>query len=118
MATVLWHSRLTAHAEQDFLEIIRWTQEKFGPSQAEAYRETILTAIQELQEGPDLLGVKRRDEIMSGLMTLHVARHGRRGRHFVMFRVDPANGNTIEILRLLHDSMDFARHLPDPETSE
>jgi len=46
------------------------------------------------------------------MYTLHVARHGRRGRHFVVFRVGrESDHGVIEVLRLLHDSMDLQRHL-------
>ena len=43
-------------------------------------------------------------------MSLHVARMGRKGSHFVVFRV--ATENTIDVLRVLHESMDLTRHLP------
>ena len=45
-------------------------------------------------------------------MTLHVARGGRKGRHFVLYRVN-TQGPTqvIDVLRLLHDSMDLSRHI-------
>jgi toxin ParE1/3/4 len=36
---------------------------------------------------------------------------GRKGRHFVVFRI--ADAQTIDVIRLLHDSMDVAKHLPD-----
>ena len=51
-------------------------------------------------------------------LTLHVARKGRKGRHFVVFRVarDPDH-DVIEVLRLLHDSMDLQRHLPAVDES-
>ena len=47
---------------------------------------------------------------MAGLCTLHVARRGRRGSYFLMYRTAP-NG-TIEIVRILHDRMDLGRDLP------
>jgi toxin ParE1/3/4 len=50
-----------------------------------------------------------RDEIQPGLRSIHVARHGRRGRHLVLYRI--AEGETIDILRMLHDSMDIGRHV-------
>jgi toxin ParE1/3/4 len=52
-----------------------------------------------------------RDEIGAGIRTLHVARQGRKGRHFVAFSV--TEGHIINVLRLLHDSMDLAKHLPE-----
>lgn len=57
-------------------------------------------------------GLWARDGILKGLCSLHVARQGRKGRHFIMFRLAPrASGNLIEVLRILHDSMDLPRHL-------
>ena len=45
-------------------------------------------------------------------MTLHVARVGRRGRHLVLYRIAGASEpSTIDVFRLLHDSMDPVRHV-------
>lgn len=113
--STLWTIRLTSRAEQDFIEIVQWTADNFGPQQAAVYTETLSLAISELAEGPEVFGAKRRNEISNGILTLHVARQGRKGRHFVIFRIGDAT--TIDVLRLLHDSMDPVRHLPtmDPE---
>jgi toxin ParE1/3/4 len=46
---------------------------------------------------------------------MHVAWQGKKGRHFVMFRVAPER--VIEVLRLLHDSMDLSRHWPNDVTA-
>ncbi len=108
-----WRVRLTASAEADLLDIAAWTAEHFGPRQAAFYMETLTQAVEALHEGPDILGARARDEIAPGIRTLHVARQGRRGRHFVLFRVAP--GRVIEVLRLLHDSMDLSRHWPNDD---
>ena len=105
-----WRVRLGAAAELDFANIIKWTTENFGQRQSRVYRDALVQAISELADGPDIAGSKARSEIISGLRTLHIARHGRRGSHFLMYRVTP--GMTIEIVRILHDRMDFQRHLP------
>jgi toxin ParE1/3/4 len=76
------------------------------------YRDTLVEAIGELAEGPDVAGSKARDEIMPGLRTLQVARRGRRGSHFLIYRAAPKS--TIEIIRILHDRMDLKRHAPLP----
>jgi len=48
-------------------------------------------------------------------LTLHVACKGRKGRDFVAFR---AGGlSTLDVLRLLHDSMDRVHHIPDQDES-
>ncbi|MFN3752360.1 MAG: type II toxin-antitoxin system RelE/ParE family toxin [Thiobacillus sp.] len=110
-----WRVRLAAQAEKDLLDIAAWTAERFGSRQAAHYAETVTQAIEALHDGPDILGAKARDDIAPGIRTLHVARQGRKGRHFVMFRV--AQGRVIEVLRLLHDSMDLPRHWPHDDAA-
>jgi toxin ParE1/3/4 len=107
-----WRVRLGAVAELDFANILKWTSENFGTRQARIYRDTLLQAIAELWRGPNVAGSQARDEIMPGLRTLHVARHGRRGRHVLLYRV--VDEGVIEIGRILHEQMDMPRHLPFP----
>lgn len=104
-----WTLHLARQAEQDIASILAWTDEHFGPQQAEIYAETFTLALEALIEGPDIVGVRRRNDILPGIYLLHVARYGRRGRHFIVFR--PSAGRYIEVLRVPHDSMDPARHL-------
>ena len=110
MAGPAWRVRLGAAAELDFANILKWTTENFGARQSRVYRDTLVQAIGELGDGPDVAGSKARDEIAPGLRTLHVARHGRRGSHLLMYRATP--GRIIEIVRILHDRMDLQRHVP------
>ena len=105
----VWQVRLASQAELDLLDIGTWTAENFGARQAEYYVETVTLAIEALHDGPETLGAKKRDDIGPGICTLHVARNGRKGRHFVVFK--EVTGQIIDVLRLLHDSMDLARHL-------
>lgn len=105
-----WTVRLAAQAELDFVEILAWTVENFGEIQAEIYAETLTSAIEALHDGPLLAGAQARNDIESGIRTLHVARQGRRGRHFLVFR--QIEDRCIDVLRLLHDGMDLARHIP------
>ena len=110
---VVWKVRLAAKAELDFSEIITWTIENFGERQADIYAATLTLAIEALHDGPQQLGAKARDDIGLGIRTLHVARRGRSGRHFVVFR--EATYQRIDVLRLLHDNMDLGRHIPPPD---
>lgn len=104
-----WNVRLGRQAEQDYVEIVQWTLKNFGVGQADIYEETLYSSLQALTGGPEIFGAKVRDEIGFGIRTLHVARLGRKGRHFVVFRVGECQ--SIEVLRVLHDSMDLLRHL-------
>ena len=110
--TTGWTVRLTESAEHDFSNIIRWSAERFGKARARAYAETISMALQELTAGPALTGVATRDDIVPGLLSIHVARKRRKGRHFIMFRVDEHDKRVIDVLRILHDAMDLPRHVP------
>jgi toxin ParE1/3/4 len=108
-----WRARLSAAAERDFASILEWTNERFGARQARLYRDALEEGIRALRNGPDVRGARRRDDIVAGAWSLHVARTRRRGRHLLLYRV--TGEDTIEIVRILHDSMDIARHLPKQE---
>ena len=108
----MWRVRLGTSAELDFANILKWTTENFGARQARTYRDTLVRAIGDIANDPHVAGSKARDEVMPGLRTLHVARHGRRGRHFLLYRT--VEGRIIEIGRILHDQMDLQRHSPFP----
>lgn len=108
-----WSVRVSAAAEADLQGILRWTLEHFGAAQARVYSETLAAALEALAAGPTVVGARARNDIYKGLFTLHVARRGRKGRHFVIFRFGRDQGReVVEVLRVLHDAMDLPRHLP------
>ena len=117
-----WSIRLAASAETDMQSILRWTKDRFGEAQARAYAQTLTAAVEALAKaGPNTVGAKARDEIARGLFTLHVARLGRKGRHFLLFRVshdDEKHETTLDVLRVLHDAMDLPRHHPPVDELE
>jgi toxin ParE1/3/4 len=107
-----WRIRLAAAAEADFENILLWTEEKFGAKQARIYAKTLALALETLTAGPNATRAPRRDDIGKGVHTLHVARRGRKGHHFVAFRIGrDEHGDVIDVLRLLHDAMDLPRHV-------
>jgi plasmid stabilization system protein ParE len=58
-------------SERDYLEVIQRSAQDFGPLQAEAYAQTLASALDALREkGPMAIGVKEREEIGSGIFTL------------------------------------------------
>src|SRR5256885_156350 len=61
-----WRVRLGAAAEVDFANILKWTTENFGARQSRIYRDTLVQAIREVVEGPDVANSKPPDEIMPG----------------------------------------------------
>jgi toxin ParE1/3/4 len=113
-----WLVRLSAAAEADFESILRWTADRFGHRQARTYARTLRSALAALASGPTIPGARPRDDIAPGLFTLHVARRGRRGRHFVLFRAwRVGDRDVVDVIRLLHDAMDLPQHVP-PEAVE
>lgn len=102
-----WTVDLGEAAEGDFDGILIWTAENFGPRQAEAYAKLIGAALDALAHDPSAPPSKARDDdIGPGFRTLHLARPG---RHFVLYRI---TGERVRVIRILHDSMELARHLP------
>jgi toxin ParE1/3/4 len=111
-----WRVRLGEQAERDFTDILQWTAGNFAARQAQTYQRTLEASVQELANGPLIAGARLRNELLRGAYTLHVARHGRRGRHLLLYRV--IGDRMIEIARILHDSMELRRHVPDSSADE
>jgi len=110
LSNARWKVRLGSEAEKDFLRILKYTAESFGARQAGLYKVTLIEALAALESGPDVPGSMARNNILPDLRSLHVARQGRRGRHFILYRARA--GQVIEVVRILHDAMDLARHIP------
>ena len=119
MTSRRWRVRLTAAGEADVRDIVRWTANRFGVAQARAYADTLSRAIRALAEGPAVPGARRREDIAKGIMALHVARGGRKGRHIVLYRVAaPVSPPGIDVLRVLHDAMDLPRHMGETKDED
>jgi len=103
-----WTVRLSAAAEADYDAILGWTDQRFGAAQAAACADALAASLARLEGGPAIPGARQRDEIAAGLLSVHV---GRRARHLILFRVADAADRTIDVLRILHDAMDLARHV-------
>ena len=108
-----WRVQLTEPARQDFRLALAWSLRRFGPRQAKRYRSVLRLAVAELRNGPDVPGARRRGELRPELYALHVARGRRRGSHILIYRVLP--GDVIEVVRILHEHMDLARHVGGSE---
>jgi toxin ParE1/3/4 len=111
-----WRVGLSNTAGSDFRSIVLWTAERYGPEQARIYAEALRATLASLAKGPSTPGARLRPEIAEGIHSLHVTRIRRRARHLVFFRV--VGDRQIEIARILHDGMDFRRHLLPDEPGE
>lgn len=102
-----WSVRLAAEAEADIAGIATWTTDHFGPKQAEVYIAALLGGLRTLGDGPNALGTSGLAQVAPHLRLFRVPRT----RHVVIFRADFV-ARRIQILRILHASMDPALHLP------
>lgn len=100
--------RISSQAQRDIEEVLTWTLREFGRAQYDEYRELIRAALNDLSAKPDV--ARHRPELSETARTFHIARRGRRARHFFLLRV--VEGNIVEIARLLYDGMDLSAHLP------
>ncbi|HEY1794588.1 MAG TPA: type II toxin-antitoxin system RelE/ParE family toxin [Stellaceae bacterium] len=112
MRSRIWAVELSDEAAGDFRGIIRWTRRRFGSDQATEYGRVIKAALFELRAGPGILGIRDLGEVGPGYLSLHIARHGRRGRHFLLFRFRETDRRVVGVARILHESMDLAWHVP------
>jgi toxin ParE1/3/4 len=108
-------------ARGDIAGILAWTEESFGLQTRKRYAKLIETALAEIAENPERAGSSHRPEIVAKCRTYHLfhsrKKAGPRGhrigkpRHFLLYRVTDAG--RVEIGRVLHDSMDLERQLPE-----
>lgn len=92
---------LTEQAKKDLKSIARYTQETWGRIQRNKYLAALDKRFHRLAETPEL--GRPCDEIREGYRKLY------EGRHVIFYRSVAAD--EIEIVRVLHGSMDIESHL-------
>jgi toxin ParE1/3/4 len=110
--------RLSPQARADIRKILAWSEEYFGHDAALRYGEFIIQALKDIEIDPMRFGVRHRDELPIGIYSYNLAASRDRvagakvtlPRHVVIFRQSAEN--LFEVVRVLHDSRDLARHLP------
>lgn len=100
--------RVSPQAERDIEEVLAWTLDNFGEGKRAEYESLIRLALKEVAHNPDI--GRSRPELHERARTLHIARPGKRARHFFLLRI--VDDNLVEIGRFLYDGMDLASHLP------
>jgi toxin ParE1/3/4 len=95
----------------DMENVLAHTLDQFGEKKHEQYKSLIRQALMDIAADPLRFPAKHRPELHRDARTFHIARRGKRARHFFLYRV---SGNEfIEIARLLHDAFDLKRNLPE-----
>lgn len=87
-------------AVEDLEDIWIYTNENWGPDQADRYLLTLDMALTHLAADPTM--GRSMNELRSGYWSLHV------GRHLVFYTFDD---ESLSVRRVLHERMDLPQHL-------
>ena len=96
---------ITPQARSDLKNIVKYTQKTWGSEQRLKYKKLFYDTLTKIAANPAL--GKPREELMSGYYSYHV---GSQGRHYIFYRV---GSDAVEVIRILHDSMDISQHFPE-----
>jgi toxin ParE1/3/4 len=115
---------LAPAAQRDIRDALKWSVEKFGARAAVRYRALLKQALRDIAADSERPGSEKRPELAAGVRAFHLRFSRNRGRtalgivqnprHFVIYRCRP-DQNAIDVVRVLHDARDLARHLPGDE---
>lgn len=105
----------SAKALEDIESCLFWSAENFGIPAAHRYRALLEVALLAILKDPNLPGSKRIEGFDGKVCAYHL-KHSRKEapvgglivkspRHFIVYRAMDTGG--IELLRVLHDGMDF-----------
>ena len=110
---------LSENARRDIVNVLRWSEGKFGEHAAARYRALLLQALRDIAENPERPGSSARPEIKPGIHAYHLRSSRDRvaailgiihsPRHFLLYRRRAEN--MIEVVRVLHDARDLRGHL-------
>lgn len=110
--------RLSRAAEADLVDILAWSEAKFGESARRRYERLLTAGLLDVADDPERPGSIARPELGAGVRSWHLrgSRERARGedgvverpRHFIIYR---AVDGWIAVGRILHDAMEFERHL-------
>ena len=112
--------RLSRPAQADLAHILATSAERWGAEDRRRYAALLASAMRRAAADPNGALTRDRPELLPGLRSLHI-RHARadapRPRigqpvHVLYYRL--ASPDLIEIIRVSHQRMQPARHLPSP----
>lgn len=115
--------RLSTAAQADFVDVLTWTNERFGEAARKRYEALLVVALRDISAQPSRTGSIERPELGEGVRSWHLRlsrEHARTAtsivrtpRHFLIYRIE---SDFVVVGRVLHDAMELAQNL-DTETS-
>ena len=117
--------RIATTAKDDIEDLLAWSEGRFGVAARERYQDLLSRALLDIAGDMARPGMRFRPELGLNVFSYHLffSREGAakqpgrarakvlRPRHFLVGRI--AEPGLIDILRVLHDSMEVSRHLPE-----
>ena len=94
---------LSKKSLDDLRDIWNYTEKTWSETQADKYYENLVLSFEYIAKHPDAVG-RSYSEIKPEYRGFHC------GRHIIFYRI-LQNGN-VRIIRILHEKMDYVRHLP------
>ncbi len=108
-----WVVGLTAAAAMNYRQTLYWTLENFAGVQVRTDADTPSAGLKVIRTGAAIPGVEELTGIRADIRMFHVVREDYNDRHLFALRVGNLKGrNVVDVLRWLHASMTFKRHLP------
>jgi toxin ParE1/3/4 len=111
---------LAPSAKADMRDVLDWSLEKFGLQAEKRYRALLKQALTDIANNPRRPGFQERPDIAQDVLVYHLRFSRERAksalgtvgdpRHFVVYR-QRKHSNVIEVIRILHDGRDLARHV-------
>ena len=101
---------VTEQAAADLDDILERTLQRWGERKYWEYFDLIEDALVAVVHDP--ARGRSRSAARPGVLGHHIKQPGRNARHIVFYTYD-ATKDHVTVLRVLHDSMDFERHLPE-----
>jgi toxin ParE1/3/4 len=113
--------RLALSAQADIARLLSYTEEHFGQIARLRYERLLVTALRDIAAAPERSGSLARSELGENVHSYHL-KHSRerarsdvgivaRPRHLLLYRF--ARSDLIGIGRVLHDSMEIKRQIPE-----
>jgi toxin ParE1/3/4 len=100
---------VTRTALRDIRDILEWSRRKFGRAAASRYRALLIQALRDIEADPMVPGV--RTYRVSFSRSRVAGEKVKAPQHFILYRsIEPG---VIEIGRIIRDSVDLDRHLPE-----
>lgn len=93
---------LAKKAQEDLRKIWYYTVERWSEMQADIYFHDLIQSLNLIAADPNAVG-RSYDEVHTGYRGLSS------GRHIIFYRI--LKNGKVRIIRVLHERMDFGRHL-------